>query len=366
MDSLSTNDQIVLARSRLWTPELDKLLRKWKSQIGTRQVGHALQSRKFSRRHLFIGVPATLLAAIVSTGVLSTFRNCTDCDDLKSAKCEADQWIRLAMGLLAVLSTALAGLQTFLNYQEAAEQHKNAASDFENLHRVLETLLQVPGSVRGDPVSTLHNLRDQYTALVRGAPQLPKKYSVDLNYNFVRNPQGQGPKPPQPTQIYIGSQRLSGSAISPLKKILEEDSQKKSKKEKAKAKLKRGTTYFRRGRASSGTSVANTVSNASEDEEVAIGFDLDSVQSYTGNKAALAAAQLAAEREGQVQRSLSRALEFELQRLDTHGRETTSGSVSDVSEKPADDKSQDSGSKESSSKSDPSDLEEPEEEEIST
>lgn len=277
------DDQLALARTRLWTPDLDRLLRRWKEQIGKRQEGHARQARKLSRRHYIIGIPTTLLSVVVTTGVLSTFRNCSDCEDLDSARCEADQWIRLVMGLLGFLAVALSALMTFMNYQELSEQHKNASSDFENLHRVIETLLQVPASVRGDPVSTLHNLRDQYTALVRGAPQLPKEYAVYLTYKF------KGPTPPSPTQIQIPSD------TSPLRKLLDDESS------GARDKIKRWTKR----------------SSLEDGEEIEIGFDLDSTPAPK-NKAALKAALLTAEREGQVQKSLSRAIEFELQRLDTH------------------------------------------------
>jgi len=301
---MSPEDQVAIARVRLWTSDLDRLLRRWKEQIGKRQLGHAKQARKFSQRHYIIGIPATLLGAVVTTGILSTFKNCDNCDDLKSAKCAADQWIRLAMGLLGFLFAALSALQTFMNYQESSEKHKNAASDFENLHRVIETLIQVPGAVRGDPVATLHNLRDQYTALVRGAPQLPKEYSVDLTYKF--SGEG-GPRPPQPTQIHIDSQKIDGSGI--LKKLLDEGGSKKKA-------LKRRATYWRKSKPSSGSSTGTSRSDS--EEEISIHIDLDTTQSYLNNQAALTAAKMAVQRQNQEQKSFSRALDFELKRLDTH------------------------------------------------
>lgn len=285
-----TNDQIALARSKLWTPDLDRLLRRWKDQISKRQIGHTHQARKFSRRHYILGIPTTLIGAIVCTGILATFRKCSSCADLNSTRCEIDQWIRLIAGIIGLVSAALAALMTFMNYQDIAGDHKDASTGFENLHRVIETLLQVPGSVRGDPVATLHNLRDQYTTLVRNSPQLPKKYDVNLSYRFDTH----GPKPPEPDQVSIPDTKNN---ILPLRKLLED--------EVSKVKVKFN-------------------SQDSEEEEVQIGFDLDSTRSVPQNQIALKAAILATERESQVQKSLSKALEFELQRLDTHAGHSNS------------------------------------------
>jgi len=154
--------------------------------------------------------------------------------------------------------------------------------------------------------------------LVRGAPQLPKEYAVDLT-NPVGGNGNRGPKPPQPSQIHISDQVPS----LPLRKLLdsEEESQKgkrpKTVKTKKKGKTRRRLKKSLRKSKTPSSNDSRDVTESSDDE-IAIGFDLDTAQSFPGNRAALTAAFLAAEKEGQVQRSLSRALELELQRLDTH------------------------------------------------
>ena len=308
MDTLTIEDKITLARNHIWSPQLDRLLRKWKRQISKRQEGHADQGRKFSRRHYIVGLPATLLGAVVATGVLSTFRNCSDCDDLKTTRCRADQWIRLGIGLLSVISVCLFAIQTFFNYQELSEKHKNAAGEYENLHREIETLLQIPGVIRGDPIATLHNLRDRYTTLARNSPSLPKKYSVDLTYTYSG-----GPKPPTPEQINVDTE------MSPLKKLL---------KGKRKA--------------------------VQDDIDIETGFDLDfdldSTLPYSCKKAALTAAKLAAVKEEQIQRSVTKALEVELLRLDNHMAPTRKSSKDLISRESLEESSKESSSKEPSSK----------------
>ena len=108
-----TQDQLILARSKLWTPELDKLLRKWKNQVGKRERGHLNQNRKFSRRHYMFGGPAIILSTIVSVGIFATFRNCDECDDQRAPECALDQWIRLASGIIGLFSMALTAFLTY-------------------------------------------------------------------------------------------------------------------------------------------------------------------------------------------------------------------------------------------------------------
>lgn len=222
--STNTNDsndsfknKLFSTRNKLWTPELDRLLRNWKRQIGKRENGHNNLARKYNRRHYIFGLPAILLAAILSSGVLTTFQNCSDCDDNTNiVECQIVQYFRLLFGLLGILNTALVGFQTFMNYQEEAEKHKSAADDYGSLFRLLDSMILMPGPIRGDPITSLQNIRSRYDDLVRRSPSLPKKYNVDLSYN-VSNP---GTIPPPPP-LSSGGGNISDRAYNDLKRVYE-------------------------------------------------------------------------------------------------------------------------------------------------
>lgn len=271
-------NQLIIARAKLWTPDLDRLIRKWKSQVGKRQKGHLLESRKYRSKHYIFGIPSTVLAAIVTTGILSTFRNCDDCDDLNSSRCEADQWIRLAIGLISMLSIGLTAFITFINYQEKAKEHKDASSDYESLYRQLESILQVPGVHRGDPIATLQNIRDRYGALVNSSPSLPEKYSVDLSYSYSGNKSG----PPKPEEI---ENNKASNSTSFLMKVFGKDKQK--------------------------------------EEDVEIGLDLDNISPQLSGSFK----DLTKMREREIEESKKRALKFELQRLQSHTKNRSSESM---------------------------------------
>ena len=348
LDTL-TQDQMILARSRLWTPELDKLLRRWKKQLGKREKGHLDLARKYNRRHYIFGIPATVLSALIATGILATFENCDSCDDGSAPECEADQWIRLAIGILGLLSAGLTAFQTFMNYQQESEKHKSAADDYGSMFRVIDTMLLVPGPVRGDPVSTLQNLRSQYDDLVRRSPTLPKKYDAELTYEVIRPDKIRLPTPPRPDDIRLSSRtrsRLSEKITGDLRRLMtdsgdELDSESESNpKPKTKSKIKLPKPKAKKSKAprkhsysddesATGSAlealdhvfaVENDHDTSDEEHEVCIAFDLDSAGCYNTTTAALAAARLAVHRDEQIQTSLQRALNFELQRLEGHSR----------------------------------------------
>ena len=173
LTSFSQNQ--MLARSKLWTSELNKLLRKWKKQIGKREQGHLNLVRKYRQRHYFFGIPSTIITVIVSAGVFSALEQ---------------WWIRIVIGNISLFSTALIAFQTFMNYQGKAEQHKSAADDYGSIFRLLDTMLLIPGSMRGNPIITLQDLRKQFDDLIRRSPTLPKKYDTELAYEVI-NPKKQ-------------------------------------------------------------------------------------------------------------------------------------------------------------------------------
>jgi len=175
----------------LWTPELDSLLERWKLQIAAKKRSHLRLSITYTRRHYYFGIPATVLGTMTTTGILSTFRNCDhyEPNNEPSAKCEADEAVRLCTGIIGVVSTGLSAVQTFMNYQTRGEQHKAACDAYESLHRTIDSLLQVPVAVRGDPVAMLRSIRSQYDDIGKTYPPILEDDAPDL---LFRTPEERG------------------------------------------------------------------------------------------------------------------------------------------------------------------------------
>ncbi len=304
----NAQDQYVLARSRLWTSDLDKLLRKWKKQIGKKERGHRDLARKYSRRHYMFGLPAVILSTLITAGAFATFQECGQCDDQQSTQCQAEVWVRLVVGVLGIISIGLTSSVTFLNYQQVAEDHKSAADMFGERFREIDSMLQIPGPLRGDPISTLQSIRSQYDNDVRNAPVLPKKYELELTYDVIP------PRPPTPGQVNVltgGSREQKRKDTIALEKLLTDDEGRKEE--------------YLEDSDDSDASVTITIDEAlkernecdtDDEQDVCIAFDLDAVPNYTQATTALAVVTLAAKKREEEQLSMQRAFAFEMQRME--------------------------------------------------
>jgi hypothetical protein len=82
-------------------------------------------------------------------------------------------WIKLFIGLMSVVSAAVATVQTFLNYPELSEKHKVAGAKFANLNHRLELLgAKQPLSVK-QLADELVKIEKQWDKLRTGSPNLP-------------------------------------------------------------------------------------------------------------------------------------------------------------------------------------------------
>lgn len=297
-------DQVILARAKLWTPELDKLLRKWKKNIGKREKGHLDLARTYTKRHYIFGVPATVLSAIIASGIFATFRNCSDCDNQNNENCWIDQWIRLVVGIISLISTALTAFVTFMNYQESAEENKTAADKYTSLYNDLDTMLLIPGPVRGDPVNTLQTIRRRYDDIVTSSPTLPSKYNVELSYEYSPSI---AKSPPKPEDVVIPS----------LRKMSVQTNNNGSIDTDALREMMDVSVEIDKN-----LNQENDVDTSDEENEVKIAIDLDGQPSYTEKDTNRAMAINSIIKENTINNH-SHSLQFEMDRLNDLNSEDT-------------------------------------------
>lgn len=242
--------------TNVWIPALDKLLRRWKKQIGIRGQEHKRLCEVFQSRHYIIGIPCIILGLLTTTGTFGTFANCDPTMNISSVLggCTTNEYIRLVLGILGAFYTVLAGLMTFLDYKGCSESHKTAAANYGALYREIDALLLMNSIQRGDPVITLQTLRSKYDDLVRNAPSIPKKYDVELTYEVVSTNRT---LPIPPNAVDLKTSRISSGIDGAIKHAIANATD------------------------TSGTTNRDDDKNTS-DEEVCIDFDLDDAtqQSY--------------------------------------------------------------------------------------
>lgn len=261
-----TEQQILMARASLWTSDLDKLLRRWKKQVGKRQNGHLDSSRSANKKHWFYAIPSGLLQTIIATGLFATYKDCT------GEECDSNETTRLILAIFGVIAVVMSFLTTMMNYQKDSEEHKTAADKLGSLHRQIDSLLLIPGTVRGDPIGVLNDIRNKYDEMVRYSPTLGKEYDADLSYDSAR-----------PTSACSNCRKMSTCSVQTMEEVV--------------------------------------VDEEGSSEEVSIHLDLDCEQNYDAQKAAIAAANLA-----KTQNFNQRMLDLQLDRLNKH----SDGDVSEI------------------------------------
>lgn len=202
--------KLIVARKKFWTKDTEKLLRKWKTQIRQRYMGHKLSEKKYGNIFYGIGLPMTVMAAISGSGVLATFQNCNSvlnaCSEVNSTfitgDCSKDEYIRLVMGLVGIISGALAALFLFIDAGGARKDHKDSASDCDALSRDIEEILIQPIVQRGDPIAQLQRIRNKFDIIVQNSPSIPQEYQKNLEYTSIEK---QGHFEPPKSDIDLGS-----------------------------------------------------------------------------------------------------------------------------------------------------------------
>jgi hypothetical protein len=112
-----------------------ELLQDWRQRNGAFQEAQYKKAVILEKRHYALGVPATILPAIVGTTIFATLAK------------DLSLWARLSVAFLSIGAAVFAGLQTFLNYGKRAEHYRSVASQYGTIRREIELLeVDMPAS----------------------------------------------------------------------------------------------------------------------------------------------------------------------------------------------------------------------------
>jgi hypothetical protein len=118
-----------MASASLFEPDdANELLRGWLLHAHKGRDRHDLAARQCDRRRYLIGIPATIVAAIVGTSTFAALQQ------------SPDRTLQLVVGVLAIVSAILVSLQTFLDLGVRAERHRIAGVRYKVVIRQLEQL----------------------------------------------------------------------------------------------------------------------------------------------------------------------------------------------------------------------------------
>lgn len=180
-DTIHVDDEVLQyaaflsARSKFWTTQYDKLLRKWQKQIDLRRKGHKEEERKYKTIYMTLGIPSAILGGVISAAVFGTFKNC-DCTEV----CYTDEVVRIISGIIALLSAILASVISFVDAGGTREKHKSSADTYDQLSHQIETLLRTDKLLRGDPNNVIQEIRTNFDNATKESPTIPNIYETQL------------------------------------------------------------------------------------------------------------------------------------------------------------------------------------------
>lgn len=149
----------------------EELLRGWLLHSHKSRDRHNFAARKYDKWRYLIGIPATVLSAIVGTAIFAT---------LSQGEPTLSQWesgflIKIFVGFLAVFAAVLTSLQAFLDLGSYAEKHRLAGVRYKAIIRELEQM-GIGNKAElslDDPLLT--ELRKRLDALEEESPVIPPR-----------------------------------------------------------------------------------------------------------------------------------------------------------------------------------------------
>jgi hypothetical protein len=150
----------------------NELLRGWLLHAHKGRDRHDLAARRCDQRRYSLGIPATVISAIVGTTTFAALQE------------SPNRTVQLVVGVLAILAAMLTSVQAFLDLGARAERHRMAAVRYKAVIRQLEQ--SGIGTIKNVALDApaLSELRQRLDALEEEMPVVPPSIydRVELRY----------------------------------------------------------------------------------------------------------------------------------------------------------------------------------------
>ena len=126
-------------------------------------AAHYLAATRYQQRHIWLGIPATILATVVGSSIFASLS-----DPIKGKP-----GVVIAAGLLSIIAAVLSGLQTFFGYAILAETHKTAAAGYEVIRRDIDLFILSEWETRERVIAALSAILEKMADLDKASPAVP-------------------------------------------------------------------------------------------------------------------------------------------------------------------------------------------------
>ena len=156
------------------TPTPQRLVEYWLYRAARMQEAHYTAARALGQRHVWLGICAVALGAIVGGTVFASLSK------------ESSLELKIATGLLSILATVLTALQTFLKDQESSEKHKTAGARLAHLKHMIELVQVLPPATDDELRIALSAIEDEWSKGRLDSPNLPPRlwHRVEATLTF--------------------------------------------------------------------------------------------------------------------------------------------------------------------------------------
>jgi hypothetical protein len=167
-----------------WDRDLERLLEDWRTRAWAAQIGHYRVASRLRTYNLWLGLPVVIFTTAVGTSLFATLNE----DRL-------DTWLRVVVGGISLLAAIFAGIQTFLNFAQRADQHVVAADWYASIRRKIEQQVYTPRNGRTDPRRFLNEVRQDMNNVGSQSPEIGERVWGQVAAEFGLQHPGVEPEP---------------------------------------------------------------------------------------------------------------------------------------------------------------------------
>jgi hypothetical protein len=137
---------------------------EWDRRVSRSVECHYESAKELRSRHYLLGIPAIIIVTFMGTLKDINFNN------------EMNEWstaLYHVICIIAAIAAVLVGLQTFLNFSQRAEKHREAASEYGSVRREIEHLDKKKFEKEEDLEEAIRNIRTKLDTLSKTTPEVP-------------------------------------------------------------------------------------------------------------------------------------------------------------------------------------------------
>jgi hypothetical protein len=152
------------------------LIQQWGNGLRINHISHNRAASYFKKYYHLIGIITTTTAAIVASTIFASLST-------------SDNHIMLIVcGIISALATVLNAVQSFLNYGELAEKHRQAANGYGEIRRQFETECMLDDEIDPETLKKLMSVFNQkLSELEKNVPEIPQKIHDKVKEEILNN-----------------------------------------------------------------------------------------------------------------------------------------------------------------------------------